>query len=142
MSEDASPYLKLRGHPANREVIAYLESRRPSAHSDIATELLDAAAHISVASSFCPDPTGYAYEALYLPNGVIYALAVGMGTLIFRLPEPPQSAGTNQRGKVFDEISRDWWAVEMFRGGDVDRDREMARRLCSSAYRQATSLCL
>jgi hypothetical protein len=140
MSEDSNSYLRLRGHPANREVIAYLERQRPSAHSDIATELLDAAAHLPARQSFCPDPAGYAYEALHLPNGVIYALAIGMGMLIFRLPEPPQPLETNQTFRLFQEISREWWAVEMFRSGDISHDRDMARRLCACAYRQAASL--
>lgn len=140
MSKNTRSLLDMCGHPANREVIAYLENQRPSAHSDIVSELLDAAAHLPDRQFFCPDPAGYAYVALHLPNGVVYALAIGMDTLIFRLPEIPRPPETSETLRVFQEISGDWRAVEMFRGGDISHDREMARRLCASAHRQAARL--
>lgn len=140
-------------HPANREVIAYLTTQHPSAHSDIADELLNAAA-ASVPDAdrrwFCPDTRSYAYVALHLPDngkgdGVVYALAIGMQTLIFRLPEkqlPPDAVKQRLLG-LFQEISADgdWLTIEMFRNGQsIDANRALARSLTESAYRWAKSL--
>lgn len=126
---------------ANSAVIRYLESHHPSAHSDIASELTDAAKALPHRHWYCPDKWSYAYVFLHTPSGIIYGLAVGMSTLLFRLPQEKIPAALSGGGEPFHELGPEWVSFYPFHP-DVPRIQMQARmkQWCEAAYHHASSL--
>jgi hypothetical protein len=134
--------LKTRfNRPENGEVIRYLETHHPSAHSDVASELLDAAKGLPHLHWYCPDKWSYAYVFLHTPSGIIYGLAVGMRTLLFRLPQEGIPTALSEGGELCKELGPEWVSFCPFHP-DIPRARMQAqmRRWCEAAYHHASSL--
>lgn len=72
----------------NRPVLRHIEGL--SAHSDIVDALATALTPLGDVQRFCPDPQAYRYEVAST-RGVIFALALGMNTIGFRLDERMKS---------------------------------------------------
>jgi hypothetical protein len=69
----------------NESVARFIERVRPSAHSDVATELARAAEGLPGVGEHCPDPARYAYVVLYDGADRIFALAFGMRGFALRV---------------------------------------------------------
>ncbi len=125
----------------NDAVIRYLETHHPSAHSDIASELLDAAQGLPHRHWYCPDKWSYAYVFLHTPSGTIYGLAVGMRTLLFRLPQAEMPAALAEGGEAYKELGPEWVSFYPFHP-DIPRAQMQARmkHWCTAAYHHASSL--
>jgi hypothetical protein len=125
----------------NRGVIRYLEFHHPSAHSDIATELLRAAEGLPHRQWYCPDTNLYAYVLLYTPSGIIYALAVGMATLVFRLPAKSIQAALAEDGESFLEIGSEWVSFNPFQpDAPPTKTQAQMKHWCEIAYAYASAL--
>jgi len=134
--------LKTRfNRPENDAVIRYLETHHPSAHSDIASELLDAAQGLPHRHWYCPDKWSYAYVFLHTPSGTVYGLAVGMRTLLFRLPQAEMLAALAEGGEAYKELGPEWVSFYPFHP-DIPRAQIQARmkHWCAAAYHHASSL--
>jgi len=130
--------------PQNRLVLDYLVRNHPSAHSDVVTEMLLAAEGIADKGGkdwFCPDPQQFAYCLLHTSGGVVFALAVGMSTLAFRLPEELREEALAEGAQAFPELGEEWLSFYPF---DPETPTEVIRkrlaRFCRAAYEHATSL--
>jgi len=122
----------------NATVIRYLELHHPSAHSDVAEEMLIAADRIKDRRCYCPDGSQYAYCFLHTSTGVIYSLAVGMQNLIFRLPEDEIPMALADSGEMFSEIGDHWVSFNPFRIDEpTARTRARMKGWCESAHRFA-----
>ena len=96
----------------NRDVLAFLQGT--SAHSDLTESLLGAAAPLGDVQSFCPDPASYAY-LLLATQGVVFAFAVGMNQLGFRLDHTYKRRALETGGQDLEEVGHDWAAFQPFR---------------------------
>lgn len=85
--------------PWNADALAFLERTRPSAHSDVASELSYAARGLPGVRAFCPAPAGYAWVALHTPEGRVFGLAYGMRALVLRLGPHDAVAALRDRGE-------------------------------------------
>jgi hypothetical protein len=121
--------------PQNKNVIHYLIAEHPSAHSDCTEELFLASHYISNRQSFCPKPQAYAYIFLHTTDNIIYALAVGMNTLTFRLPPTVRTEALGNGGTLFHGLSDEWISFEAFH---LDKPLSEARaamaRWCRHAH--------
>lgn len=103
--------------PWNVEITTWI-ARRPdqSAHDDVASALADAARGLRDVRSFCPNPRAYAWVALHLGNGRIFALACGQSALLFRLPAERAAEAAAAGGVAQPEIGAGWFE---FRAWDL-----------------------
>lgn len=115
-------------HPANSGILGYLDGNYPfSAHGDLAEELLVLSRQVPDANKYCPSNPQYAYWFLYANSGVIFAFAVGMRKLSFRLPGC-DSEVLSDGGEHHLKLGPGWFQFDAFGG-----DRE-ARRLRLSGW--------
>jgi hypothetical protein len=73
--------------PANAAVIDYIRRVNPFAHSDLGEKLIELGKSVAGARTYSPDYRAYAYVVLHSDANVIFAIASGMRSLAFRLPE-------------------------------------------------------
>jgi hypothetical protein len=124
--------------PENADVLAYLERTRPSAHSDVASELSLAARGLPAAREFCPDPAAYAWVVLHTPGGRIFGLASGMRELALRLGGHEAVAALRERGERAEEVGPGWIAFDPFVADErTEITRARLRRYCRAAFEAA-----
>lgn len=113
--------------PENAEVLDFLRRVGPSAHSDVAEELIRSADRLSGVSHYCPNPRNYAFVILHLPNFSIIGLAYGQSTLAYRLPESRIAQATQERASRASELGQGWFFFEPWSNNEPLR--ESRRRL-------------
>ena len=126
--------------PDNEAVIAYLEAFHPSAHSDVAEELMTAAKGLSLARWHCPNGLACSY-ILYHVEGLIVALAFGSRNIGLRLTAPELN-GALSEGAVEDaKLGEEWAVFELFKA-DVSTEKMRAdlRKWFLTAYGAALRL--
>ena len=72
--------------PANRAVIEYIRRENPFAHSDVGALLIAFGKRVPGTQYYCPSFSSPAYVVLHTPANVIFAIAIGMRKVDFRLP--------------------------------------------------------
>jgi hypothetical protein len=105
MSQPVPPALET---PVNAAVLTHV--RNLSAHPDIVGVLRRAVAPLGDVQLFCPDWGRYRY-VVASTNGVIFALAVGMDTVAFRLDARMKSRALQTGGMAYPECGGSWVAV-------------------------------
>jgi len=124
-------------HRYNSGILGYLEGIYPfSAHGDLAEELLVLARDVPDANSYCPNKSLYAYWFLYANTDVIFAFAVDMRKLSFRLPGCALDVLADG-GERHEELGSDWFRFEAFLGHRNERRSRLSRWL-KRAYAFAT----
>ena len=117
----------------NRPVLRYLEGL--SAHSDIVDALGTALKPLGDVQRFCPDPQAYRYEAAST-RGIIFAVAVGMNTIGFRLDDRLKRRALASGGAPFPECGPDWVSFTLFRDDWPRVDLEFWARKAYVAARE------
>ena len=117
----------------NRRVLRHIEGL--SAHSDIVDALGTALRPLGDVQRFCPDPQAYRYEVAST-RGVIFAVAVGMNTIGFRLDERMKSRALASGGAPFPECGPEWVAFTLFRADWPRIDLEFWARKAYVAVRE------
>jgi len=107
--------------PANKEILAFLERTHPSAHSDISSALLASAKGLGGVRWYCPDTHAYAWMALHTSEQRIFALALGMNTLAFRLPPEPSQEAIGSGGEAAPEMGDGWVRFQLGWNADLSR---------------------
>lgn len=107
------PPLLLR-HPANAEIVRFLQEQTPSAHGDLTSEMVLAAQGLRGVHSFAPMPATYSYELLHTDDGVIFAVAVGRSTLLLRIPSITPGSDLERYGAAFPPLGPEWVALSAF----------------------------
>lgn len=104
--------------PENAEVFGYLRREGPSAHSDVATVLIESARAMPDVRSWCPDPAAYAFVALATRRRRIFALARSMSGIVFALPAEEHAAALADGGRTCPEIGSAWieWSAFSAKG--------------------------
>lgn len=96
----------------NRQVLGYIECM--SAHSDVADALAAALKPLGDVQLFCPDPQTYLYVAAST-KGVIFAIALGMDTIGFRLDACMKTRALASGGVPYPECGNEWVSFTLFR---------------------------
>ena len=98
--------------PVNRQVLGHIE--RLSAHSDVADALCAALKPLGDVQLFCPAPQEYRYVAAST-KGIIFAVAIGMGTIAFRLDSRMMARALVSSGEAYPGCGGDWVSFTLFR---------------------------
>jgi hypothetical protein len=113
--------------PENADVLSFLRAHNPSAHSDVAEELLRSAEGVPGVAHYCPNRQAYAFVVLYVADSTIVGLAYGQSALAFRLPGARVTEACGQGGWPAEDIGPDWIRFEPW--SDDETLRESRRRL-------------
>ena len=97
---------------SNRAVLAHLAGK--SAHSDVGEVLVNAAKPLGAASLFCPDWNACRY-VVASTGGVVFAFAVGMSQLAFRLDATMRERALVTGGVPIVGCGEGWVAFTLFR---------------------------
>ncbi len=126
----------------NRQMIDFLKLYQPSAHSDLVQLLVKSTEDLPDIKFYCPDTDNHAYYFVHTPDGVIFAAAIGMSALMFRLPKQSMSSALVKGGEIFKEIGEPWVSFNPFWPDNDNKDQvnmfEM-KQWASFAYRYALS---
>src|SRR6202030_1644046 len=104
--------------PANRAVIEYIRRENPFAHSDVGALLIALGRRVPGAQYYCPSFSSLAYVVLHTPANVIFAIAIGMLKIDFRLPPTLVSRATGRGEGAHSYVGADWLSVRPFPRGD------------------------
>ena len=119
---------------ANADVLRFLRNVNPSAHSDVAEELIGSGADVAGVHHYCPDPVRYAFVALHLDDSTIVGLAFGQSHLSFRLPEHRVPEAVRDGGAVDAELGPTWVRFEPWTNQEtLSESRQRLARWCAVA---------
>lgn len=118
----------------NRLVLRHVEGL--SAHSDVAGALALALRRLGDVQRFCPDPQAYRYE-LASTRGVVFAVALGMDTVVLRLDERLEARALASGATPCPECGPGWVAFTLFRSDWPRVDLEFWARTAYAAARAA-----
>jgi len=96
----------------NQRVLSHLEGL--SAHSDVAEALGASLKPLGDVQTFCPDGRQYRY-IVASTNGIIFALAVGMDTVGFRLDKRMKERALTSGGIPNPRCGDEWVSFTLFR---------------------------
>jgi hypothetical protein len=97
-------------------------------------KLFNISRHLTEQQRYCPNPQQYAYFIHYVTSGVVFAVAVGMLDLVFRLPNEAVSEALADGGEAFSDLPTEWVTF------DEATPTNKLKRWCEVAYRNALSL--
>jgi hypothetical protein len=117
----------------NRPVLIHLEGK--SAHSDVADALRPALKPLGDVQLFCPDWQSYRYVAAST-RSVIFAVALGMNTIGFRLDERMKARALASGAEPFPECGKEWVSFTLFRDDWPKVDLEFWARKAYVAARE------
>jgi hypothetical protein len=127
--------------PANQAVIEYIRRENPFAHSDIGAVLIRLGKQVPGAQYYCPSFSSLAYVVLHTKANLIFAIAIGMLKIDFRLPPALISEAQGSGEGAHSDIGADWLSVRPFPRGEpravVDA---RLNRWCAAAYQYAQTL--
>lgn len=109
----------------NRRVLAFLHDK--SAHGDVAEVLVQAAGPLGDVQEYCPDLENFRYVVLATQE-IVFAFAVGMDQIGFRLNQEYLQRALETGGRRFDDIGSDWTIFEVFRSDYPSIDLEFWAR--------------
>ena len=117
----------------NRPVLRHIEGL--SAHSDVVEALGTALKPLGDVQCFCRDPAEYRY-VVASTRGIIFAVALGMNTIGFRLDERMKSRALASGGVTFPECGPEWVSFTLFRDDWPRIDLEFWARKAYVAARE------
>jgi len=142
LSESVKEFEGELGRPENEQMIEFLKLYQPSAHSDIVQLLVKSTEDLPGLKFYCPDTDNHAYYLALTTDGIIFAAAIGMSALMYRLPKQSMSGALVKGGEIFKEIGEPWVSFNPFWPDNDNRDQvnmsEM-KKWASLAYRYALS---
>jgi hypothetical protein len=100
--------------PENEQIIQFLKKYQPSAHADIVRLLVESANDLDNVHFYCPDTDNHAYYLAHTSDGIIFAAALGMSGLMYRLPKQSMSAALVKGGEILEGIGEPWVSFNPF----------------------------
>ncbi len=126
----------------NGQIINFLKQFQPSAHDDIVQVLVDSTSELPEVKFYCPDTDNHAYYLAHTSDGVIFAAAIGMSALMYRLPKQSMSAALVKGGEILQEIGEPWVSFNPF-WPETEKnskfDAAEMKQWCKLAYHYALS---
>jgi hypothetical protein len=105
--------------PPNGAVIEYIRRVNPFAHSDVGDLLIRLGRQVPGAQHYCPSFSSFGYVVLHTRTNLIFAIAIGMLKIDFRLP-PALIREALERGEAEpSEIGADWLSARPFPRGEA-----------------------
>jgi len=123
LSEPVKEFHGELGRPENEQMIAFLKQYQPSAHADIVQLLVESTSDLESIKFYCPDTDNHAYYLAHTPDGVIFAAAIGMSALMYRLPKQSMSGALVKGGEIFKEIGEPWVSFNPFWPDDDKKNK-------------------
>lgn len=121
--------------PANRAVIEYIRRENPFAHSDIGELLIKLTKRIPNTHYYCPSYRSCAYIVAHTEANVIFAIALGMLSIEFRLPAALTTAAIADGSGKASPIGNDWLSVIPFaKGLTASANDARLMRWCEAAH--------
>lgn len=108
LSDPVKEFDGLLNKPENRDMITFLKQHQPSAHADLVDMLIKSAEALPDVHFYCPDTDNHAYYVAHTSDGVMFAAAIGMSGLLFRLPKKAVSGALVKGGEILKDIGEDW----------------------------------
>jgi hypothetical protein len=88
--------------------------------------------------SYAPAPGSYSYELLHTDDSVIFCVAVGQSTLLFRIPPDRRPSTVDLHDKPFPQLGSEWIAVPAFQPEiPLAEWRKTIRNLMKAAFNSA-----
>lgn len=141
-SEPVKEFEGLLDRPENESMIAFLKRHQPSAHTDMVDLLVKAIEVLPDVKFYCPDTDNHAYYIAHTREGVMFAAAIGLSALMFRLPKQAMSGGLVKGGEIIKEIGDSWISFNPFwpekETGEKSQLREY-QQMSKLAYHYAIS---
>lgn len=124
----------------NLSIIKFLTQLQPSAYADVVNLLIKSAEDLADVKYYCPDVDNHAWYVAHTPQGVIFAAAVGMSGLMFRLPPQAISGAQMKGGELVKEAGENWVMFNPFwpEKDNPHLTQEM-QQWCRLAYHYALS---
>jgi len=140
LSEPVKEFQGALDRPENEEIIKFLKQYQPSAHTDIVQLLVESTKDLPDVVFYCPDTDNHAYYLAHTPDGVIFAAALGMSALMYRLPKQSMSGALVKGGEILKDLGEPWVSFNPFwpeteKKGNIDM-AEM-KQWCKLAYHNA-----
>jgi len=139
----SEPIIEFEGEldrPENQQMIDFLNLYHPSAHTDLVQILVKSTEELGSIKFYCPDTDNHAYYLAHTPEGIVFAAAIGMSALMYRLPKQSMSGALVKGGEIFKEIGEPWVSFNPFWPDDENTDQvnmfEM-KQWANLAYRHA-----
>ena len=89
---------------------------------------------------YCPDTDNHAYYLAHTPDGVIFAAALGMSALMYRLPKQSMSGALVKGGETLKELDEPWVSFNPFWPENEKKDKidmDEMQNWCKLAYHYA-----
>ncbi len=126
---------------SNAAITRFLEQTSPSAHSDVADELLLSADGLAGVSSYCPDFQNYAFLVVHTADNQIFGLAYGMKRLCYQVPSGFSAEVEADGGQVLAEIGFGWVCFNPFDSDQRTEElRKKGKKWCRIAYEHALEM--
>jgi len=127
--------------PANHAVIEYIRRANPFAHSYIGDLLITLTKRIPNTHYYCPSYRSCAYVVAHTKADLIFAIALGMLSIDFRLPAALMTEAIASGSGKPSSIGDDWLSVIPFQKGLAAPANE-ARMMhwCEAAHTYAEAL--
>jgi len=109
--------------PENEQMIEFLKQYQPSAHADLVQILVESTKDLPSIKFYCPDTDNHAYYLAHTPDGVIFAAAIGLSALMYRLPKQSMSGALVKGGEIFKELGEPWVSFNPFWPDDEKKDQ-------------------
>lgn len=114
LSEPVKEFDGILNRPENEPIIDFLKQYQPSAHADIVQLLVESTSDLPDMTFYCPDTDNHAYYLAHTVDGVIFAAAIGMSALMYRLPKQAMSGALVKGGEIFKELGEPWVSFNPF----------------------------
>ncbi len=127
--------------PANRAVIEYIRRENPFAHSDIGGLLIRLTKRIPNTHYYCPSFPSCAYVIAHTNANVIFAIALDMLSVEFRLPAASVTEAIANGSAKTSPIGDDWLSVVPLRKGlAASANETRLLDLCEAAHTYSKAL--
>ena len=142
-SEPVKEFEGLLDRPENKSMILFLKQFQPSAHSDMVEWLVKSAEPLPEVQFYCPDTDNHAYYLAHTDKGIMFAAAIGLSALIFRLPKSAMSGAMVKGGEILKELGDNWVSFNPFWPEKEDANEDQLKefqQMCKLAYYHALSI--
>jgi len=142
LSEPVKEFECELNRPENEQIIAFLKLHQPSAHTDIVQLMVESTKDLPDVKFYCPDTDNHAYYLAHTSDGIIFAAAMGMSALMYKLPKQSMSGAIVKGGEIFKEIGDPWVSFNPFWPENEKNDKVNVTELkqwCKLAYHNAIS---
>lgn len=127
--------------PENQSMINFLKQHQPSAHADMVDLLVKSSESLPDVKFYCPDTDNHAYYLAHTRGGVMFAAAIGLSALMYRLPKSAISGALVKGGEIIKDIGDEWVSFNPF-WPETENENQLRefQQLCKLAYHHAVSL--